>query len=56
MSPDWRREDTEELKESRRVQAELAESAAILSNVSQRLLALVAELNAELDEKRSDRE
>lgn len=49
MSPTWRREDTDALMQARRVRVELAESASILSAVTDRLLALAAELNAEAD-------
>lgn len=53
MSPDWRREDQTDLIEARRIQVELAEAAATLTSVANRLAALVAELNAE--ENRGDR-
>ncbi len=47
MSPMWGAAQEAQLVESRRIQVELAESAALLMAVSQRLSDLVAELNAE---------
>jgi hypothetical protein len=47
VSPTWRPEDEEQLVESRRIQAELAASAAVLMTLAQRLNQLAAELNDE---------
>lgn len=54
MSPTWRREDNDELREARGIQVELADSARILMAVAQRLSALVAELNAEAEDDDGD--
>lgn len=54
MSPYWRREDNEALREARRVRVELAESASILSMTADRLLALAAELADEADPDGTD--
>lgn len=54
MSPAWRKEDTAELIEARRLQVELAEAAGILTSVAARLSALVSELNDEAKEEDDD--